>query len=80
MTYNLLDDPIGQRIVRAVGPRHNSWRTPGGIARASRLSLEEVESYISAHSDLFSRSEIAPGGTPLYCLKDPRSLSQLVRF
>ncbi len=65
----LFTDPIGAKLVNAFcGPR-SLWRTPGGIARQTGLSPEQVQTYIQAHQDLFIRSPLTPGGIPLYGLR-----------
>ena len=78
MTREALDDSIVQRIVKTFGDRGNWCRTPGGIARASGLSPDTVGSCLSAHPDLFTRSEITPGGAALYSL-NVRAAGALLR-
>lgn len=76
--YDPFADPLGFQILEAFkGPR-TSWRTPGGIARQTGLPLDTVQSYFQVHRDLFVQSPLAPGGMPLYSLRqDLRSrLSQ----
>jgi len=76
--YDPFADPLGFQILETFrGPR-TSWRTAGGIARQTGLPLNTVQSYFQAHRDLFVQSPLAPGGMPLYSLRqDLRSrLSQ----
>jgi len=69
MSAHVAEEPIAQKIRRAFTEEQNAWRTAGGIARATGLPFEEVESFIKEHSDLFTVSEIAPAGTPLYRIR-----------
>jgi hypothetical protein len=71
MSVHLLGDAIAQKILKAFASEQNSWRTAGGIARATGLTPEAVKSFIGEHHDLFTESEIAPGGIPLYRVKEP---------
>ncbi|MEW5767212.1 MAG: hypothetical protein AB1797_06235 [bacterium] len=61
-----LKDPIGSCILRAFAGPQNMWRTPGGVARETGLSLDTVNSYLN--HNLFRQSPLTPNGTPLYTL------------
>lgn len=68
MMYDPLKDPIGSCILRAFAGPQNMWRTPGGVARETGLSLDTVNSYLNQHANLFRQSPLTPNGTPLYTL------------
>jgi hypothetical protein len=57
---------IGARIAAAFAGERNRWRTLGGVARATGLTLEAVESYLKAHPEEFRQSRLKPAGEPLY--------------
>ncbi|MBM4038407.1 MAG: hypothetical protein FJ290_07825 [Planctomycetes bacterium] len=70
MRAELPDDALGQRIARVFASEGNAWRSPGGIARMLGLPTHAVEAYLREHSQLFTKSEISPGGTDLYRLRE----------
>lgn len=60
-------DPIGARILETFsGAPYPSWRTTGGIARATGLPVETVAGYIHGHPDFFEAAPIHPSGVHLY--------------
>ena len=69
MSAHVVDEPAVEKIRKAFAEEQNAWRTVGGIARATGLSAEAIESFIKVHPDLFTESEIAPAGTPLYRIR-----------
>ena len=63
-------DPQGLKIYQAFsGPRAH-WRTLGGIARQTGISIEKVESYVHEHPNQFVRGDLTVSGTALYQFKD----------
>jgi len=62
-------EPLGQQILAAFRPGHEDWRTAGGIARATGLSRESVESYVRGNPEVFEVSPLKPGGLCLYGLR-----------
>jgi hypothetical protein len=68
--YDVFNDPTGHKIIKAfIGPE-NLWRTPGGVAREVGLPVEQVQSYINEHPDIFVRSTLTASGTALIGLRD----------
>jgi hypothetical protein len=62
-------DTVGQQILKAFTDP-NDWRTPGGIARATGLDPQAVESYIQQHASIFMEFPMSPNNRPLYGLAD----------
>ena len=54
-------DETGQRIMRAFRGPDKAWRTAGGIARETGLSLTAVQEYIDAHPEYFIEDTLAGG-------------------
>ena len=63
------DDQTGQRIFAVIRDTDFQWRSPGGIARAAGLQLEDVQDYLDAHQEWFDRAPLSPGGIPLYTVQ-----------
>ena len=64
-----LTDPIGRKIFAAIRETDFDWRSAGGIARSSELTLRTVQHYLDKHQDWFDKAPLSPGGIRLYTVK-----------
>ena len=69
MESNCLGGPVGGRVVDAFVGERSEWRSLGGIARKSGLTMREVADFIEANGDCFVQSSVKPGGMALYGLR-----------
>ena len=64
-----LPGDLGPDIAKAFNGEGAKWRTLGGIARTSHLSVPIVRTYIRDHQEYFITAPVAPAGKQLYAVK-----------
>lgn len=75
MSDNHKEKEIELKILKAFHGDENHLRTVKGVAEDAGLSVEEVESYIVRHRDLFKESSLVPSGTYKLKLRMPIAAS-----